>query len=173
MNSKRETHWYRVEVSATGKIVNVVKQTKPSDDTKRVFYVQATGSDAAGRLAMNRYSAQKVRDQRARYKAEGKCPCGRERDRDGIKCSVCISNNAASRERSALRKQRGEPPGRDDALRFAKSAARTRDRRAEMRHEVLLELEQMLANVRTLQAARVWARREIRRLQGLPLRSVA
>lgn len=157
-------NWYRVEFDARGHVVRVTLQSAPGESTNTVVYVEAKGIEAAGKLAERLYSRRKVAERRAKYKAEGKCPCGRERDLDGVHCSVCLSNKQGTRERRRMGLNRPDAT----ALRLAKSDTRRRDRRAEMRHEVLLELEAKLATFRSVAAAQLWVRREIRKLQGLP-----
>lgn len=157
-------NWYRVELDASGNVVSVTLQSKAGVSTHTVVYVEAKGQDDAGRKAMNLYARRKVRQTRAKYKAEGKCPCGRERDDESmVTCAVCRSNHAASLERARMR---ARPDG--TKLRLASSASRTRDRRAEMRHEVLCELQMKLSVFQSVGAVRVWVQQEIRKLQGLP-----
>jgi hypothetical protein len=158
-------NWYRVEIDDAGRVVSVTLQSKAGESTRSVVYVEAKGQDAAGKLAEKLYSRRKVKERRAKYRAEGKCNCGRPReDEEFLSCRVCRSNHQGTLERARMGLNR--PNG--TAIRLEKSATRSRDRRAELRHEVLLELEAKLATFSSVAAARLWVRQEIRNLKGLP-----
>lgn len=160
--------WYRVELDDRGSVLSVTLQSKALESTRSVIYVEARGQEAAGKLAERLYSRRKVKERRAKYRAEGKCPCGRDRGAlKGIHCAVCLENAKAKRERSS----KGIEGGQE--LRLKKSAARVRDRKAEMRLEALCELQAKLGEFQSVAAARIWVQSEIRRLKGLsPIRSV-
>jgi len=156
-------NWYRVELTATGKVARVVKQNTVGEDSLTVFYVEASGAEEAERKAANRYAARKLSEQRKKNVEAGKCRCGRERhDPNVMSCRVCLANKKATRERRKIR------AGRNDELRLSKSKERSRDRKAEMRLEVLCELEGKLQELKSLNAVRLYLRAQIRNAQKLP-----
>lgn len=134
-------NWWRLEVSATGKVVDCRQVDGPGEDGAMVVYVQALDQKEAGRRAWNYYMKMCVRARRKRLIADGKCPwCAHENDsKPGRRCSECkIKHNGYNARRRA--KERGEevePLNRADAL-----ATRARGEAETIRLEVLLEVRQ-------------------------------
>lgn len=164
--------WYRVTFGAEGLITTCVPTEAPDllRDPKhnRTFYVLAGGplhAEERARDHYNLYCAKKRKAVRARNHAAGKCVCGRPQDRprpdgDGFLklCAVCAERHTATVERA---RQRPAPAARDESTRVEKCAARVRDRKNEMRLEVLLEVRTAWESAPNNQAFTRWLRGEV------------
>lgn len=157
---------YRVELNKAGHVVDVRLVDQKIQEGHSVFYVEAKGADEAGQEAMRAYARRKMKEKRERLDREGRCRCSRKRDIEGRKtCSVCRSNAQGTRERIG----KVAPPGQSQKLRLEKSAKRSRDRRAELEHEVLLRLSEKLHEPGvSIARLRVWVAKELRRVRNLP-----
>ncbi len=142
-----ELHWYRVELRGREVVGCVQVERSEVRGGSAFVYLQAAGSEQAKRGAYNVYCSEKLREQRERNGAAGRCRCGRARKigthaRTGQplkRCSVCIARGRASNKRTQGRRRGETIPAPD---RLVTGSARTRDRRAEMRLEVLLEVQE-------------------------------
>lgn len=152
--------WWRIQVDASGKVVDCREVEQAEVDGADVFFVQARDRAEAGRKAWNAYCRVTGQRRRARLIAEGKCAwCGRINDREQRKrCTICLDADA-KRERDSRARARGEdvpPPNRAASI-----AARAEEQRQQIRAEaatatrvsVLLEVHE--AWLARLQAMRL------------------
>ena len=140
-DGQKDLSWYRVALKKNGKIDSIRRVEGPSDDDNLVYYIRAASLDAAEREVYNRYARIKLREKRAKYKAEGRCRCGRERGGNFAMCSVCLERSSAARKKYPGKNGvKGAP--RDEEARVASNQARQRDRRRELRLEALLEVRE-------------------------------
>jgi hypothetical protein len=131
--------WYRVRLDRAGKVTSCEQVDSTGDAGMFVFYVRAKSLEAAGKLAFNAYCAANNRRRRARYAAEGKCRCGRERDGDTLRCSECLAKQPVYEERRKA-KLRGEPVA---PLNVAETYAKRRESEAAaLRLAVLMEVRE-------------------------------
>jgi hypothetical protein len=155
--------WWRVELTADGTVASCVAvETKPETPDGAVVYVLAETEKLA------RYKAYKLRqkliqrERRARYRADGKCQCGRELDDPEFKkCTLCRQRNEVHRARS---------DGKLPPLKPGEKGARIQERRLELRDmvrlEVLLEVSTKLLNCRSNREFKQWLEDAIRKAGG-------
>lgn len=159
---------FRVEVDEDGKVLSIREVERAGTAKGGVFYVRARSEKAAGKAAYNAYHRLRLRDRRARYRAEGKCDCGRARDvrKPGsneffINCSACLKGMTDSKERKR-RRDAGEDvprPSVGESLRRRRQAERE-----EHRLEVLREVNRRFLADR--QGFARWLQGEIEKLAG-------
>jgi len=154
------TVWYRLVLDERGKVDSCECVDAAGESSLRVVYVMARTPKEAARKAYNRHCALRLRATRKRLDAEGKCRCGRERDRAGFKrCSWC-------KDRSRVYHERLEAKARGEAV-APLSVRETRDRRraeesAGFEVSLLVEVEAAADTCRTMGAFRSWLRNRIR-----------
>lgn len=135
--------------------------------------VQALNEQAAKRAALSLYAVGKKTLARERLYAAGHCACGRKQDRvnprrkDGALsklCRVCAERGKVHQSNHAKRIAEGTVgqgmAERDEAARLGKQASRARDRRAELRLEVLLEVRERWVKLKQLPFG-AWLEREL------------
>lgn len=128
-------HWFRVELDGNGKLISCAVVAEPADPAHGLFFFKATTSERASRLAYNAHHTKLLNARRAQYAKEGRCRCGRLRDRkDGPRCMVCIQRQSADNARRALRKKGIKVPKPD---RRESIAARRNEEREAVRLETL------------------------------------
>lgn len=129
--------WWRVEIDAEGRMVKAEPVEAIGANGLGVIYVLAFDIKGARKSAFNEYCALRNKIRRARYHADGKCGCGRERDLEGRKCSECIRQRQEHKKRSAARARGEEVAPIDKAETYRKRLIRER---GEYRAEVLSEV---------------------------------
>ncbi len=145
-------NWYRVTIGETGKPLSIAKCAAPEDE-QTVVYVQASSEKDAWGLALAAYNRERVKQQRAQRKAEGRCRCGRVRDCQWQKCRVCREReNVAKRES----KNQPGPKVRSEEQRIASLKDRHRERRAELRVETLLQVREAWVKSANLRQFEAW-----------------
>lgn len=159
--------WFKVELHSDGSVKAATETNEAFQVSKRVFVLQAESAvDAAKRAReiYNRVCADRVKADRARRKAEGKCACGRPRNRPHPlggtyqNCAVCAARIEACRENA---RQRPVTQPRNEHAKAAACTARVRDRKQEMRLEVLTEVKQAWEDSRNNQAFTRWLSAEL------------
>jgi len=143
----KHNDWWRIEVDATGVVISYEKVE------------QAKDKEAAGVVAFNEYCRHRLRVRRAMLEAEGKCRCGAEREQDRFKrCNRCRERAQLHRARH-LAKKRGEniaPLDRRSTLR-----ERSESERADLRIEVLVEVERAWLDSKSSGDFTIWLSRQI------------
>jgi hypothetical protein len=149
-------HWWRVELDSAGKVVSATVCPGAGITEGRVVYVCAITQTQAGRIARNTYAREVKRAQRAKYKATGKCRCGRDRESIAFKqCMVC-------RARDLQQHRKGPSCGsRDEKARVVSMQATQRDRRQELRLETLLLVREAWSREPNQAAFSAWLAREV------------
>jgi len=154
---------WRVTITATGVVqrVELADSLEVPEGATQLVVWALTAKDAKQQCQTmyNGYCAAKLRERRAAYHAEGKCGCGRPRDSELKRCRVCREGIARCRKPKPLGHVR------DEAARVATQQGRIRDRRAEIRTEVLLEVREAFWNGAVKDFAG-WLDQEIERLTG-------
>lgn len=161
------TRYWRITFKKDGSI-NQVREVK-SPGHSRWIVVEAADEATAKQRAYNMYCARKKKEVRIRNHAQKKCTCGRPQDRtngDGTlkkTCSVCAVRQAAWHADNYKRHQEGnfEPKVRDEAARIEKCKERVRDRKSEIRIEVLTEVRAAWQNSNTIGHFTAWLKQEI------------
>lgn len=164
--------WWRVELTDQGTAGTVTRCDAPTFIGGGVVYIQAETAEEANRLAVREYARRKAAERRDKLKSQGRCKCGRSKDRDGFSyCSVCAERARATKARKKQQRlemdaPRGSgkpvpPMPRDEQQRVANNLARQRDRRAEIRLEVLIEVRRHLDTEFNVACFRSWLEREI------------
>jgi hypothetical protein len=161
---------WRVNFAANGSIASVVP-LEGEQGTDWVI-VQAPDEATAKRRAYNIYCARKKKLAKTRLHAAGNCCCGRKQDRkhpDGtpmLTCTVCAERHAA--QSKACLERKANPPAvphvRDEQARVASNLERQRDRRAEIRLEVLIEVRDQWFKSRNVGLFSKWLERELQSL---------
>lgn len=129
-----ERYW-RVVFTADGKAEGATEIEGPGDAEWVV--VSASSVEEALQRGVRRYACLKKKKRIARLYAEGKCSCGRVQDRPGCKtCSVCEEHRKRYRHPPAD----GQPRVRDEGARVLAFQETNRNRKQEVRIEVLLEV---------------------------------
>lgn len=162
---------YEVTFKRDGTIQSVVLLV--GDPLDRIT-VQARNEGEAKRKAYNLYSAQKKKLAKERLHSAGRCGCGRDQDRYvqagrfkgkwAKTCSVCAVrrqaqyNNSKNRGARTLQEAMAQ---RDEGARLDANLTRQRDRRAEIRLEVLLEVQKQWINSRNSGAFTKWVQDQI------------
>lgn len=168
--------YWRVTFKTNGTVRAVKPLNGPGHD--RWVVVQAADEKEAQHKAYNVYCARKKRERRTTLRAAGQCVCGRKQDRLlvggprsrkgglALTCSVCAARrqghhlNAKAHPGRTFVQAMAE---RDESARVASNQDRQRDRRAELRIEVLLEVRRQWQRVPTGAFTR-WLEDEIKAL---------
>jgi hypothetical protein len=138
--------WFRVTVDASGKVTDCRPVASKGNAEGGVFFFAAKTAAAASKLAANTHARLLLAARRARYREEGKCKCGGERDEaEFLTCSRCRSNAKVHEARKGLRKAGIEPPPLDrrEAL-----AERKQLEHQSVRFAVLVEVQATLERCR-------------------------
>lgn len=168
-------NWFKVSFGSDGLVTRCEPCRAPPDFirdavARRTYYIQAAGplqAEERAREHYNLYCAKKRKTVRARNHAAGKCICGRMQDRvkpDGsfyLTCEVCKVRHDMTEARAHNRRVGAVPGVRDDVARVQACTARVRDRKNEMRLEVLLEVSRQWENARNNQVFTRWLRGEV------------
>lgn len=166
-------HW-AIAFDITGKVLSVeeVSVSLPAGTADHEV-VRAASKGEARKLGYNLYCARKKREAKKRKYANGQCMCGRKQDRphpSGGFWKVCLV--CKERQDKVYRPQQaqrvkdgtvGKIP-RDEASRVAACSERVRDRKAEMKLEVLMEVRQVWQNSRTTGQFTRWLSEQIEQL---------
>ena len=135
--SKRR--WFRVVVDGKGKAVDCRPVGDQGTAELGIFFVLAADAKEAARLAGNAHARDLLAARRARYESEGRCKCGRARDRAGLTtCSACLERHRIHAQRKRAR-ERGEvvpPLDRRTVL-----LERKEQERGNVRFETLVEVQ--------------------------------
>jgi hypothetical protein len=101
--------WWRIELDGAGALVSAQRlDGAPQHDGGGVYIVEATSEASAILLAQRTHQRDALRQRRAQRDAQGVCRCGRPRDSEFLRCSLCRVRSSRDQKRSAARK-RGEP----------------------------------------------------------------
>lgn len=149
MAKKRALAWWRLKVDRSGKVLECKRVTRALKNGVRTFYVAARSQEEAGRKAFNAYCRVRLAARRERYRAEGKCKCGRRWDRsDGFRqCPACRQQVQAYRDREAARKAGAVVP----PINKAETLRLRREREdADLRLSVLQEVREAWAGAETI-----------------------
>lgn len=149
--------YWRVTFRASGSVRAVTPLKGPGHE--RWVVVQAADEPTARRKAYNLYCARKKQERKARCHGAGQCVCGRRQDRVvgqgrrkgewALTCSVCAVRRHAHHENAKANPGRTFEQAmaeRDEPARIAVNLAHQRDRRAEIRIEVLIEVRKQFNN---------------------------
>jgi len=145
--------YWRVTFAADGTVEGVTEIDGAGSSDWCV--VRAKTEEVARRRAYNCYCARKKKQRIAQLYAEGRCRCGRTQDiADQLTCSVCVERMKGyqGKYKSNLeRKAEGLPAEpRDELARVASFQTRSRDRKAEIRLETLLEVRRWWIEARNV-----------------------
>lgn len=163
--------YWRVVFDLAGAIDRVEEITGPTETDWLI--VEASDEQAAQRKAYNAYARRKKKVAIARLRAEGRCRCGRAQDRthpDGspmLTCAVCGERQEVWRQRHAERRAAGTigaPIAQEP--RVESHRERQRDRKAELRLELLIEVRQQWMVSPNVGRFGSWLQREIDALTG-------
>lgn len=161
--------WFRIELHRDGSVKTCAPCDAPAavHAGSRVFFAQgatATEAQKQAKALFNSYFAEKTKAARAKRKADGKCRCGRPRDRKhpvgGFwqQCRVCAARQDVYRERYETPVAK---PARNEVAKAEECTSRVRDRKAEMRLEVLVEVQEAWESASNNQAFTRWLRAEL------------
>jgi len=156
-------HWFRVELTAEGKLVSCVLAEGIRDGSVSVHFIRAHSSSAATECAYLEHNANLLRARRARLAAEGRCRCGREMDAESPlkRCRVCRTKSVADEQRVRIRSKGINVPKPD--RRAALAERRDEDRDA-IRRATLAEVRAAWISARTNELFTKWLTAEIAKL---------
>lgn len=96
--------WWRVEFGHDGDVTCTPVYAARSREDQRVWYVEADSEETARAKALRMRARARLAERRAKYKAQGLCRCGRERDSDQhSECALCRERHAVDEQRRAER----------------------------------------------------------------------
>lgn len=170
--------YWRVTFTPEGAI-RQVRQVKVPNHSRWVI-VEARDEEHAKRKAYNLYCARKKSERTQKLHAVGQCVCGRKQDRTVQRgrykgqwaktCSVCAERMTVWRGNYAERQANGTVgqgmAERDEVARISLNLERQRDRKSEMRLEVLVEVRNQWINSPNLGRFSKWLEREIDAITG-------
>ncbi len=161
----KHIHWWKVTFlqGREGKINSIERCDAPEAcRVGNTILVQAADEDGARKIAYNFYCSRKKKEAIQKKRARGQCACGRTRDRknpdtgeDFLTCSVC----SARRQQQYVRGPATEP--RDEAKRIQAMQGRVRDRKNELRLEVLVEVRKAFMELKTVGQFGQWLKQQI------------
>jgi hypothetical protein len=155
--------WYRIELDEHGKVASCREVAAAGDDA-RVYFFRARSAEQAASQALNAHAAKLLAARRARYQAAGLCRCGRARDRSGFKtCAACDARDQVHEQRKRARDRGEDVPPLD---RRTVLQQRKIDDAAQLRLEVLQEVQNAWIQNRTVGAFSAWLSREVEKLAG-------
>lgn len=140
--------YWRVTFAADGSVEGVTEIDGAGASDWLV--VRAETEELARRKGYNLYCAKRKRARITQLHAEGRCACGRcQDDPQFVTCEVCRERMKRHHERA---KERGGEPGppRDEVARVAAFQERHRERKTEVRLEVLLEVRRWWIEARNV-----------------------
>lgn len=152
--------WFRIELNAAGKVVSCRRVDACGDaEAGAVYFLRALSDKDASKKAFNEYHRLRLAARRARYAAEGKCKCGRERDgetedqRALAQCQRCLKLEREQKKRRA-NELRGIPVEPID------KSARFHERRADEKLDLLKAVRLQFQRL-TMREFGVWLNGEI------------
>lgn len=96
--------WWRVEFGHEGEITCTPVYAARGREDQRVWYVEADSEEAARAAAIRMRARARLAERRAKYKAQGLCRCGRERDSEQHReCALCRERHATDEKRRSER----------------------------------------------------------------------
>lgn len=157
--------WFRVELDEKGKVLSCQQVAAATEDGGQggVFFMRAKSAKIAGEIAYREYHRLRQVARRARYAIEGRCKCGRTRDRETpaqralAHCPACLETMRKFNERETLKKKGLPVPPVDKAASFV-------ERRNEEKLELLLEVEDQFKR-NTMRNFGLWLAERIAKLQ--------
>lgn len=171
MTTPAPIRYWHVLFEESGALRSVTEISGPGDAGWVI--VEAPDEGTAKRKAYNLYCARKKKLAAARNHAQGKCCCGRSRDRKDPSgawmktCSVCAERHKVHSAAHLERRAAGVTDHqRDEPARVASNLARQRDRRGEIRLETLIEVRQQWIDSRNVALFGKWLQAEIASLTG-------
>jgi len=171
---------YLVEYADNGDVLRCELLTDYKSESSFAFVVEANSEQEARKRTYNLYCAKKKKFAKERNYAAGKCDCGRENDRNGqidrrghkIKsCTVCAKRQIEYNDRARARVSPVKAV-RDEQARVDACTVRVRDRKEEIRLEVLVEVQKAWQNNRTVGGFTRWLDFEIKLSVGPKLKVV-
>lgn len=165
-----ENPWFRVDVDASGKFqARQCAGTQALNEGEAVYYVQAVNAEEAVRQARNLYERARVKKERAARVAKGLCRGCPRPAVPGIKyCEVCKERqkgyNKKRYEANKAAAAKGEQPEvfvRDETARVEKAKETSRNRREELRLEVLLLVRRKWNELPTIKVFGEWLAEEV------------
>lgn len=159
--------WFRVELDEKGQLISS-KQVDSDDhqrgDGRSVFYFSRTSKEAAESAAYREYHRLRITARRAKYAKEGRCKCGRHRDKETatdrafVTCPACRALHAPQHARAVARQKGLEPVAPPTKADYFVS------RRNEEKLELLLEVQDKFMRL-TMGPFGKWLQGEIEKLQ--------
>ena len=133
--------WFRVELDEKGKVISCAQVAKAAEGVAGgVFFFKAANGKSAAEKAYREHHRLQLAARRAQYAREGRCKCGRHRDKETpaelafVTCPACRALHAPQHARAAAR-QKGltpvPPPTKADHF-----AARRTEEKLELLREV-------------------------------------
>lgn len=165
--------YWRVLFTPQGRVADVLP-IRFDDGADDWTIVEATTAEEARKKGKRLYDARKKKLAKVRLQSEGRCACGRARDRKHsngspmLTCSTCAERQKGYNEDYEKRIVAGTVHlhERDETARVASNLARQRNRRAEIRLETLVEARRMWMEARNVGLYAEWLGREIAKLTG-------
>lgn len=160
--------WWKVTFTEKGAVdtVQLVGSTEIQDGLTQFVYEETY--EKAKRAAYNLYCNRKKKEAKTRKHDAGQCVCGRKQDRKHpsgswmLTCSTCAERQKGWNADMKVRQEKGiTNHKRDEGARAAACSERIRDRKAEMRFEVLTEVKNQWENARTSGLFTHWLREEL------------
>lgn len=156
--------WYRVVVDEHGKAVDCRSVGVEGTAQLGVYFELAESAERAKKQASRSHCAQLLAARRARYHAEGRCKCGRKRDRlPLLACSGCAARHAVHEERKAARDRGEEVPKLDRRVVLQERKQSEADA---IRLQVLEEARDAWRRHSTVGSYTRWLEGEIQKLAG-------
>jgi len=160
--------WFRVELDSKGKVLSCAQVAKAAEgESGGVFFFQALDGKSAAEKAYREYHRLRMAARRARYAAEGRCKCGRNRDKETPEqrafrcCPACRALRSPQEQRSAARRKGLTPvPPPSKAEHFV-------SRRNEEKLELLKEVQDKFLRS-GMRVFGLWLQEEIEKLQPKP-----
>lgn len=162
--------WFRIELDEKGQLISskqVDSDNHQRGDGRSVFYFSRPTKEIAEVAAYREYHRLRQTARRAIYKAQGKCKCGRARDKETPEqrafatCPGCRALHGPQHLRASARaKGLPVPPPVGKAVQFA-------DRRNEEKLELLQEVQEQFLRS-TMGVFGKWLQAEIEKLQPKP-----
>ena len=170
--------YWHITFDRDGRVCKVTEVKNPGHE--RWVVIEAVDEEQARKKGYLFYCAKKKRERVRQLHAEGRCACGRKRDREVEKgkhrgelaklCAVCFERSKGWRESHQARVEAGTVgrgmAERDEAARIEKNLGRQRERRDELRLEVLVEVRQQWMDHRNVALFGRWLLSEIAALTG-------
>jgi len=160
--------WFRVELDSKGKVLSCAQVAKAAEgESGGVFFLRAADGKSAAERAYRQYHRLRTTARRERYAEEGKCRCGRSRDKETPQsrafrtCPACRAVDLARHER-ATALQRGLT-----VVAMPTKAEHFVSRRNEEKLELLKEVQDKFLRS-GMRVFGLWLQEEIEKLQPKP-----